>query len=145
MSAGDDGTVVHLMRGHLDLRPRKGGSASVALGPRHVARVREADERPVLTRAPDMLFTDARELYEVSRRSTHVAPSALAYLGVGGRRSAGGDVKVAGPRTSIELRDGSSLEGDVVSLVGRRLSFDAEGGRNYSLDVSDIKGIHYMR
>ncbi len=146
MSAGDDGTVVHLMRGHLDLRPRKGGSASVALGPRHVARVRETEERPILTRAPDMLFTDARELYEVSRRSTHVAPSALAYLGVGGRPVVGGAVyTTAGPRTSIELRDGSSLEGDMVSLVGRRVSFQAEGGRNYSLDVSDIKGIHYMR
>lgn len=150
ISADDErGTIVHILRGGMEIRSRAVDAEPAIVEAHQVAQVQATDERPLLTAAPGTLYTDSRDSYELSRRITNLQSESLAALGVGSEQDA--DARNAETRRAdaqsasqvLNLKDGSRIRGQIVGQIGQRVLVES-GSENMSLSVSDIQGIEYF-
>lgn len=147
ISADDRGTVVHMLRGGMEIRSRAVDGMPVIVEAHQVAQVQATDERPLLTTAPGILSADSRDSYEMARRITGLPSGSLAALGVGGENSDGVARAQQSPAkpvmSQLELKDGSRIQGRIVAQRGQQVFLEA-GSESLSFSTSDIKGIEYL-
>ena len=147
ISADERGTIVHLLRGDMEIRSRAVDAIPAIVEANQVAQVQATDERPLLAMAPGSLYIDTRDSRELARRITNLPSGSLAALGVGSDQNAEhaiGTDGVTGRVTSqLEMKDGSRIRGQIVGQIGQRVLVES-GTDSLSLSVSDIKGIEYI-
>lgn len=148
ISADDRGTIVHILRGGMEIRSRAVDGLPAIVESNQVAQVQATDIRPLLTTAPGSLYMDTRDSYELSRRITNLPSGSLAALGVGSDQNDESNVQATPPAGSkmtsqLNMKDGSSIRGQIVGQIGQRVLVES-GSENMSLSVSDIQGIEYF-
>lgn len=147
ISADDRGTIVHMLRGGMEIRSRAVDGTPAIVEAHQVAQVQATDERPLLTTAPGILSADSRDSYEMARRITGLPTGSLAALGVGSEESnevAAARQSPANPVMSqLEFKDGSRIQGRIVGQRGQQVFIEA-GSESLSFSTSDIKGIEYL-